>query len=77
VDDVRFVTVVDERIAPRGGSLPLVSVASRDEPLVTGLLPLVGCGLDLDTHTVTHNMSNDQLKRAQHRIWPQPTMAPL
>jgi hypothetical protein len=26
---------------------------------------------------VKHNMSNDQIKRAQHRIWPQQTMPPL
>ena len=47
------------------------------EELLTRLLPPRRLRPGTLTPTaVKHNMSNDQLKRAQHRIWPQPTMPP-
>jgi hypothetical protein len=41
------------------------------EELLTGLLaPWSAAAWTLTPIAVKHNMSNDQLKRAQHRIWP-------
>jgi hypothetical protein len=46
------------------------------EELLTGLLPSSAAAWTLTPTAVKHNMSNDQLKRAQHRIWPQQIMPP-
>ena len=48
------------------------------EELLTGAAALLwAAAWTLTPTAVKHNMSNDQVKHAQHRIWPQQIMAPL